>query len=124
MAILLKLVIHENYNNKVNIFNQVGLIAINCLGELYIPYSGLSEPLPIGGRFEEEMQFDPSTIEKLKELYSAKNEASALGDFERAIKIRDAIDRLKSIGIRLNELVEKKRTALDKQDFDLARVFN
>jgi hypothetical protein len=44
----------------------VAIIAINCLGEFYIPPLGLREPLPIGGRFEEEMQYDPSTIEKLK----------------------------------------------------------
>ena len=31
-----------------------------------MPPSGLREPLPMGGRFEEEMQYDPSTIEKLK----------------------------------------------------------
>ena len=67
------------------------------------------------------MQYDPSTIEKLKQLYESKKQAVAEGDYERAIKINLAIERLKSIGIKLNELVEKKRLALDKQDFNLSK---
>jgi hypothetical protein len=55
MGMLVKLLIYDNQPNKVNIFNQVSIIAINCLGEFFIPPSGLKEPLPIGGRFEEEM---------------------------------------------------------------------
>lgn len=63
----------------------------------------------MGGRFEEEMQYDPSTIEKLKQLFEAKKIAIAEADYERAQKIKIAIERLKSIGIKLNELVERKR---------------
>lgn len=36
------------------------------------------------------------------------------GDYEKAIKIKTAIERMKSIGIKLNELVDRKRQALDK----------
>ena len=82
-----------------------------------MPPSGLSHPLPIGGRFEEEMQYDPSTIKKLKQLYEAKKLAVISGDYERAIKIKTAIDRMKHIGKKLNELVQKKKVALDKYDF-------
>ena len=60
------------------------------------------------------MQYDPSTIEKLKQLYTQKKQAVLDGDYERAIKIKTAIERMKAIGIKLNELVEKKRSALDK----------
>ena len=41
----------------------------------------------MGGRFEEEMQYDQSTIEKLKQLYDAKKLAVSEGDYERAIRI-------------------------------------
>ncbi|CDW76992.1 UNKNOWN [Stylonychia lemnae] len=121
MAMLLKFNIFSNHQNKLNLFNQVSIIAVNCLGEHYVPPSGLREPIPIGGRFEEEMQYDPSTIEKLKQLYTAKKSAVIEGDYERAIKIKNAIERMKAIGIKLNELVDKKRQALDKQDFNLAK---
>jgi hypothetical protein len=66
MAMLLKLLIIDSHPNKINIFNQVSVIAVNCLGEYYVPPNGLRDPLPMGGRFEEEMQYDISTIEKLK----------------------------------------------------------
>ena len=121
MAMLMKLLIYDPHPNKLNLFNQVAVIAVNCLGDYYIPPSGLKAPLPLGGRFEEEMQYDPSTIEKLKGLYTAKKQAVAEADYERAIKINTAIERLKSIGIRLNELVDKKRQALEKNDFNLAK---
>ena len=121
MAMLLKFLIYDNHPNKLNLFNQVSIIAVNCLGEHYIPPSGLKEPAPIGGRFEEEMQYDPSTIEKLKQLYQAKKFAVMQGDYERAIKINTAIERMKAIGIKLNELLDKKKQALDKQDFMLAK---
>lgn len=121
MAMLLKLLVHANHSNKLNLFNQVSIIAVNCLGEHYIPPSGLKEPIPIGGRFEEEMQYDPATIEKLKQLYDAKKLAVVEGDYERAIKIRSAIERLKAIGIKLNELNEKKKFSLEKHDFGMAK---
>jgi hypothetical protein len=31
-AALLKLLFHQNHTNEYNPFNQVGLIALNCLG--------------------------------------------------------------------------------------------
>lgn len=43
------------------------------------------------------------------------------GDYERAIKINSAIERMKAIGIKLNELLDKKKQALDKQDFNMAK---
>ncbi len=113
MSMLLKILVYDNHPNKLNLFNQVSMIAVNCLGEHYVPQSGLREPIPMGGRFEEEMQYDPSTIEKLKQLYEAKKTAVLEGDYERAIKIRTTIERMKSIGMRLNELVERKKKALE-----------
>eukprot|EP00347_Sterkiella_histriomuscorum_P018511 403345233 len=121
MAMLVKFLIYGSHSNKLNLFNQVSIIAVNCLGEHYIPPSGLKEPMAIGGRFEEEMQYDPSTIEKLKQLYNAKKTAILQGDYERAIKIKNAIERMKGIGIKLNELVDRKRQALDKQDYMTAK---
>lgn len=37
MSMLVKLLIYDSHPNKINIFNQVSIIAINCLGEYYIP---------------------------------------------------------------------------------------
>jgi len=39
-------------------------------------------------RFEEEMQYDYSTVEKLKSLEQAKQEAIRLHEYERVIQIK------------------------------------
>ena len=53
---------------------------------------------PFGGRFEEELLYDPSTVQKLRQLEETKREAVKALDFERAKKIKEAIDLLRSIG--------------------------
>ena len=67
------------------------------------------------------MQYDPSTIEKLKQLHADKKAAVLAGDYEKAIKITNGIERMKQIGIKLNELVGRKKNAIDKHDYDLAK---
>jgi hypothetical protein len=42
-------------------------------------------------------------------------------DFERAIKIKNSIDKLRRIGHQLNQLVENKRLALERNDFNAAK---
>lgn len=32
---LLKIVFNKCYVNKYNLYNQVGMIAVNCMGEMY-----------------------------------------------------------------------------------------
>ncbi len=43
VTLLLKIVFHKCYVNKYNLYNQVGLIAINCMGEMY----GANPGMPI-----------------------------------------------------------------------------
>jgi hypothetical protein len=101
-VMLLKLLIHGHHPHPLNLFNQVSIIAINCLGSIYeVGGGGTRMPLIKGatihnnaissltlknnsakyttlllpvstGRFEEEMMYDLSTVEKLKELDEAK----------------------------------------------------
>ena len=70
-VMLLKLLIRGCHQNKLNLFNQASIIAINCLGSTYSAAdtsSAIMPPVSTGSRFEEEMQFDVSTLEKLKYL--------------------------------------------------------
>jgi hypothetical protein len=57
-------------------FNQVSIIAINCLGTQYpVKSSDVTVSAPsssLEGRFEEEMHYDSVTVEKLKQLDEAK----------------------------------------------------
>lgn len=98
----------------------MSIIAINCLGYSYDVQGGKAQTIVGGslkgaassfrggtqsllsvvnaGRFEEEMLYDISTVEKLRELDEAKRNAIEQLDFERAIKIKEAIERLREVG--------------------------
>ena len=72
-VMLLKLLIRGCHHNKLNVFNQASLIAINCLGSTYSAADAtIMPPVSTGSRFEEEMQFDVCTHDKLKYLEQAK----------------------------------------------------
>ena len=108
-ALLLKLRINNCFRNHLNCFNQAGIIAINILGEVF----ALPNILPVqevsGGRFEDEMQYDPCVITKLKALYLAKERAVNSMNYEEAISIKNAVSQMKKYGIMLNQLEEKRK---------------
>ena len=78
-------------------FNQVGIIAVNALGE---ELGDLSAPSRKGlpPRLENEIEFDPVTSDRLKQMIAAKEIAVENEDFDEAKKLREAIERLKSVG--------------------------
>ena len=55
---------------------------------------------------------DRNTMETLKALYSAKERAIQYEDFDEAKRIKDTIDRLKSISTHISALEDKKRQAI------------
>ena len=100
-VILVKLLIHGFHPNKLNLFNQVSLIALNFLGQTYplndttalpdLLHPLNSSQLPLSTRFEDDLHFDNATVERLRQLEEAKRQAVARGEYERAVEIRDAI---------------------------------
>lgn len=102
----------------------MGIIALNCLGEVF----ALPNIVPVqdkyGGRFEDEMQFDPSVINKLKVLYIAKETAVKNMEYEEAITIKNAIAQMKKYGVILNQLEEKKKKYMVKKKYELANDCN
>lgn len=58
---------------------------------------------------EEILNMDRGTMETLKALYAAKERAIQYEDFDEAKRIKDTIDRLKSISTHISALEEKKR---------------
>eukprot|EP00359_Climacostomum_virens_P001925 CAMPEP_0204900574 /NCGR_PEP_ID=MMETSP1397-20131031/2553_1 /ASSEMBLY_ACC=CAM_ASM_000891 /TAXON_ID=49980 /ORGANISM="Climacostomum Climacostomum virens, Strain Stock W-24" /LENGTH=780 /DNA_ID=CAMNT_0052068743 /DNA_START=85 /DNA_END=2424 /DNA_ORIENTATION=+ len=122
VTLYLKLVLNKCHINKFNLFNQVGLIAVNALGEEIVetgrpmPKSTLPESL------ENEMEFDPTTMDRLKALAVAKQRAIDNEDYDEAKRIKDAIERLKNVGYQLLQLEERKRTAISSEDYDTAKI--
>ncbi|CAG9321572.1 unnamed protein product [Blepharisma stoltei] len=119
-ALFLKVSLNKCHVNKYNIFNQVGLIAINCLGEELGSIKGPSKG--IQPRLENEMEFDSATNDRLKQLYEAKDRAIENEDFDEAKRIKDAIERLKSVGYELLMLEDRKRNAIASEDYDGAKI--
>lgn len=119
---------HRCHTNIHNTYSQVGLIALNILGE-YSDTSGDNINMIVNNlvkneatKLEEEMNFDPVSLKRLKILYKAKDKAVDLEDFDEAKKIKEAIDRLKSVSSQLIQLEERKRIAIKNDDFDAAKM--
>ena len=114
-AAYLKIALHKCHVNQFNMFNQVGLIAINVLGE------EVDEKM-VRARQGEFMEIDPQTSEKLKSLVALKERAVSNEDFDEAKRIREAIDRLRVLSQQLFVLEERKKTAIANEDYDSAKV--
>lgn len=99
------------------------MIAISVFGD-YLTVNEVpkqSKPNPLE-RLEYETQFDPTTLDRLKVLESAKEKAIRIDDFEEAKRLKEAIDRLKQIGVQLQHLEERKLIAVQNEDFDSAKI--
>ena len=59
---------------------------------------------------------------KLAILQRQKQEAVAVEDFDAAIELKDITDKLKFIGIDLNTLEQRKKFAIDGEDFETAKA--
>jgi centrosomal protein CEP104 len=124
----IKFSLHRCYTNVHNNFSQIGLIAINIIGE-HLNKAGDAINMNnfiggdgIGTKLEEEMNYDPATLKRLKNLYSAKDKAIELEDFDEAKKIKVAIEKLKGVSQQLIQLEERKRIAIKNDDFDAAKM--
>jgi len=135
-----KLVIHRCFSNKYNLFNQVGIVAINLLGSeevRRVPGDGLSSNMVMGAAGGNAVQFganalndlsvdmnlDPTTASKLRQLSEAKARAIASEDYALAKVIKNVEADLKSMGGRLGQLDLMKRRAVENEDYDKAREF-
>ena len=132
-----KLLIGENHVNKQNIYNQVGIVAVSLMGtatnnsiddspgnrrQMYgagaqakavpsNPYNDLSF----------DMNLDPQTTNKLRQLADAKSRAIETEDYLTAKQIKTLEQDLKKLGSRLAQLNLAKSDAVVNEDYDLAK---
>ena len=102
-CLYLKLVFHKCHLNKYNLFNQVGLIALSFYGDFLTNAGGKlktkKNPAKAFDRLEYATQFDAETLQKLSELENEKKRCVANEDYVRAKQLKEAVDRLKHIGV-------------------------
>ena len=135
-----RLVIHRNFVNKQNLFNQVGIVAVNLLGSSdggdgsSGGASSSSHPRDAGsgggggGSYNNplndlsiDMNLDPQTASKLRLLSDAKTRAIATEDYLMAKQIKIVESELKALGSRLAQLDMAKRQAVGAEDYDRAK---
>ena len=138
----LKFKVHKCYVNKYNLFNQVGIVAVNVLGAparvggavtargRQLSDEGQLAPLPsrlsVPARpspMEDlafDMNFDQATAQKIRQIHDAKNHAVAVEAYEQAKALKMAEDQLKALGVQLAKLEMQKRQAVQAEEYDQA----
>lgn len=143
-ATFVKLLLHQCYVNERNLYSQVGVMAINLLGESLeqpaqrdelpsqstgevlsgAPAAMRSVPKPSAGASEDlsfDLRFDAKTAARIREIQVAKDHAVAMEDYDQAKRLKQMEEQLKSIGLQLARLEAQKRDAVANEDYDAAK---
>ena len=134
----LKFVFHQNYPNLKNIFNQVGLISIQCFGIDFTAnninglYPNIRKPTDfltqkslypqIKKKEYDDSFLDEICILKLKELKEALDFTLKIENYDEAKKVTDLIQLVRKIGEKINEAKDTKSKALEVQDWDTCKI--
>eukprot|EP00898_Chlorokybus_atmophyticus_P007173 jgi/Chlat1/7457/Chrsp6S07499 len=139
-ALLVRLVLHKCHPNSLNMHSQVGIVALNIIGErldssspqLASAFSNGVETTRHasngGGRHssaEEDaavLDVDAVTAQKIKEVLRQKEEAVRAEDYDEAKRLKMTIDKLRALGLNVAKLEAKKRAAVENEDYDLAKA--
>ncbi len=116
----LKILFYKSYSNGLNPRKQVGIMAINCVGE-----ETYHEPGPEEQETSEThtvLELDAKTLDRLSKLEEAKERALSVEDFDKAKDIKDAINKLRSMGKQLAMLEYKKAQAIENEDYPSAKI--
>jgi centrosomal protein CEP104 len=128
----LRLVVYENHKSKQNAFNQVGIVALSLLGTplneaataLISSQRGVSSCRPaMKNSYNDltvDINLDPQTANKLRQLAEAKSRAIKNEDYHTAKQIKTVEQELKTLGSRLAQLDMAKVEAVNAEDYDLA----
>ena len=149
----IKLKIHKNYSNDLNMFCQVGIVSLDFLGskkeikkkEKFI--SDNSENNKISDKndnidnndtiidnvidvnlntdgiaenfIDDKMEKEAS--DKLKELIEDMNKKKENEEYDKCKCIKDKIDKIRKVALKIYTLEEEKKEYADKNDFDKAK---
>ena len=134
----LKFVFHQNYPNLKNIFNQVGLIFIQCFGIDFTAdninglYPNLRKPTDfltqkslypqVKKKGYDDSMLDEVCIMKLKELKDALDFTLKIENYDESKKVTDLIQLVRKIGEKINDAKETKNKALEVEDWDTCKI--
>lgn len=121
----IRLSFHKNHMNRLNPFNQIGIISLEFIGKYNNNPS--EEDLFLLDRSiylkqQEKDEFDETTKEKIDYFQSKIKSAVEREDFDEASKNKKILDRIKSYGIKMQQLEEMKINFISNEDYDNAKV--
>ena len=131
-SIYLKISLFKNHINRFNIFNQVGLISIECFGVIIndprvsqIGGLGLIQPGNTGiapGSFKaSEDEMDDIALDKMKVYKQKLNEALKVEDYDTANALKQNIEKIKLLGRKILDLENQKKVSIENEDYDSAK---
>ena len=148
----IKLKIHRNYTNNLNMFCQVGIVSLEFLGtkkeikkkiiiddnnnnnnntntndeskNKYDTVESLFNVCFDADGIEEkyiEKKMDKTTSDKIKELMEEMNKKKESEEYDECKVIKDKIDKIRKISLKIYTLEEEKKEFANKNDFDKAK---
>ena len=125
-SLFLKIQLDKNYINQYNIFNQVGLMNVDFLGE-YLPFLGgknrnnnliLENALRLENIKDEDLtNICGDKLEKLKDLMEKNIKTE---NYEECKELKSKIDKIRLYGKKIFDLESQKKIAVNNEDFDKA----
>ena len=144
-GVYVKLVCQKNHVNKLNIFNQVGVVAVNILGEfssqdkpqsyrdIALANNENSDPVVMGRINRPDhmsmidditfgMYQDPEVARVIQQLERKKHVAIEEERYDYAKRLKQAIGDLYKVGEKLGRLEQEKKAAVAEENYDLAQA--
>ena len=125
-SLFLKIQLDKNYINQYNIFNQVGLMNIDFLGE-YLPFfkgKKRNNNLIIQNalRLENIKDEDLTNVcgDKLEKLKVLMEQNIKMENYEECKQLKSKIDKIRLYGKKIYDLELQKKLAVNNEDFDKA----
>ena len=145
----IKLKIHNNYPNTLNMFCQVGIVSLNFLGtkkeikkkEKNIISQNNNKENNNNNNINDEIEslfdicintdeikenfidekMDKQTNDKVKELIEEMNKKKENEEYDECKFIKDKIDKIRKISLKIYTLEEEKKEYVKNNDFDKAK---
>ena len=142
----IKLIINSNYPNNLNMFCQVGIVSLDFLGtkkdnpkkkeeKINIPENiennkindTIETLFEVGINTDEvkedfiDEKMDKETKDKLKQLIEEMNTKKENEEYDECKLIKDKIDKIRKIALKIYTLEEEKKEYVNKNDFDKAK---
>ena len=134
----LKFVLHQNNPNLKNIFNQVGIINIQCFGIDFTAnninglYPNIRQPTDFFTKKSmypniKKKEFDDNLLDevcimKINELKEALDFTLKIENYDESKKVSDLIQLVRKIGEKINDAKETKNKALEVKDWDTCKI--